>query len=345
MREQHDIAPKDRYRFSLLGLAWLAYVAFTILGYPYCGISVMLSSILLCGLATWLYSYKMGLLTSLLSHPYNVLMMMYNLESLDGWKPALNIGGLLTQLLAIGCIGVLTVNRKKISQLNLELKKRVQERTDELNDLNEFLIHQDESEKNHLADNLYNEAASNLSALLMECDTLRDQLLAADHPQAEAAVKLAQLANMNITLIKNLTHHLSPARLDTLGIEQAIQDLVGYFQETMQTTFSVSISPQHRELHPATATNLYRITHEVVTNALRHGKAVHIDITLQLDAKNFTLMVTNDGTALPNPLIEGTGIHLIRQRARKINATVLYRRAYNGRTRFECISKSQTGME
>jgi len=338
MHSYRASAMLGKYRFSLLGLAWLAYMVFTILGYPFCDISVMLPSILLCGVATWLYDYKAGLLTSLLTHPYNVLMMMHNLDDLAGWRPALNIGGFLAQLIAIACTAILTANHKKISDLNLELENRIRERTTEFNELNAFLIRQGKTEKNRLADSLYTDAASQLSTLLAECENLHEQLSSKNSPQAEAAAQLTKLARMNIELIKNLAQELSPDRLDKLGVEQAVQNMVAYFQETARTTFSVSISPRHHELAPETATTLYRIIHETVTNALRHGKATHIKIELHVDGGGFELVVLNNGNPIPQSITEGTGIRLILQRAEEIDATVLYQRTSEGRTRFECAS-------
>ena len=341
MHSYRASAALRRYRFSLLGLAWIVYMGFTILGYPLCGVTVMLPSILLCGVATWLYDYKMGLLTSLLSQPYNVLMMIHNLDSLAGWRSALEIGGILGQLIAVGCIAILTSTHKKISDLNLELEKRIQERTTEFNELNAFLIRQVKTEKNRLADSLYTDAASHLSTLLAECEDLHEQLSSKKLPQAEAADQLSKLARMNIKLIKNLAQELSPERLGKMGIEQAVKNMVTYFQKTVQTTFSVSISHHHSELPVETATTLYRIIHETVTNALRHGKATHIEIELRVDGVGFELVVLNNGNPIPQSVAEGTGIRLILQRAEKIDATVLYQRTSEGRTRFECASNRQ----
>ncbi len=336
------VAMLKPYRISLLGLAWVTYMAFTILGYPLFGVSVMLPSILLCGFPTWLYNYKIGLLTSLLSQPYNVLMMMYNLDSLAGWRPALEIGGFLAQIITVGSMALLTANHKKISDLNYKLEERIRERIDELNELTEFLTRQDWIEKNRLADRLYTDAASQLSTLMMECKTLSDQFIATNHPQAQAASTLTQLAQTNIELIKNIAQDLSSENLEKLGLEQAVRNMAAYFQEAALTTFSIVINPLHHELPKASETILYRIIHETVTNALRHGRASHIEIELHVTNNGFTLTVINNGSPIPPAISEGTGLHLIRQRATEINAAVCYRRMPDGRTHFECISNSKS---
>ena len=49
----------------------------------------------------------------------------------------------------------------------------------------------------------------------------------------------------------------------------------------------------------STATHLYRIAQEAVSNAIRHGKAQRIDISVAHHKDRLTLAVEDDGVGLP----------------------------------------------
>lgn len=337
----NDIAA-GRRRFPFLGFAWLCYMVFTIVAYPICGISVMLPSILLCALATWIYGYKIALLTCFLTQPFNMLMMMYNLDSLDGWRPALEIGGILSQLIAVGCIGIMKDNKMKIEVLTQELELSVQERTRELTEVSDLVEAQAESEQTLLSDTLYNDVAKHLSTLLQHCEALEESLSQNLLPQAQAAAKLTHIAERNIALVKNLAGNLSSEHLSEAGIERSIQELAAFYHETTDAQFVVSITPRHREIPSKVTVNLYRITHEVVNNAMRHAKADRIIIKLDLDNTTCLLEVINNGSPLPSRLVEGTGISLIHQRSHKINGRSDFCTTDDGNTHFSChVNRSE----
>jgi two-component system CheB/CheR fusion protein len=73
------------------------------------------------------------------------------------------------------------------------------------------------------------------------------------------------------------------------------------------------------------ATNLYRIAQEAVNNALKHGKATKVDITLAAHDGVVELAVANNGRALPPESRRangGMGLNVMRHRAAMIGATL-----------------------
>ena len=71
-----------------------------------------------------------------------------------------------------------------------------------------------------------------------------------------------------------------------------------------------------------TATQLYCIAREAVTNALKHAQARNIRISLEGDDQAVTLRVQDDGIGLPEPPVDskGMGLKIMRYRAGLINA-------------------------
>ncbi len=87
-----------------------------------------------------------------------------------------------------------------------------------------------------------------------------------------------------------------------------------------------------------TATHLYRIAKEAVTNALKHSRANNIVISLEDDEKTITLRVRDDGVGLPRePLAtRGMGLKIMRYRAGLINAGLTVGPAEPGGTLVSC---------
>jgi signal transduction histidine kinase len=60
----------------------------------------------------------------------------------------------------------------------------------------------------------------------------------------------------------------------------------------------------------AAATHLFRIAQEAVSNALKHGKAKNISISLTESANHLHLRVDDDGAGFPEKFSASTGMGL-----------------------------------
>ena len=72
------------------------------------------------------------------------------------------------------------------------------------------------------------------------------------------------------------------------------------------------------------AAELYWIVQEAATNAVRHGNARVIEITLEAKADELTLSITDDGTGI-QPSAEpsdGLGLRILDYRARMLNGEI-----------------------
>ena len=89
----------------------------------------------------------------------------------------------------------------------------------------------------------------------------------------------------------------------------------------------------------AVAIHLYRIVQEAVNNAVQHGKAQKITITLSVRREGgMILMVHDNGVGLPTDVAErrGMGLRIMHHRARMIGATLEVQRGARGGTCVSC---------
>jgi two-component system, LuxR family, sensor kinase FixL len=91
-------------------------------------------------------------------------------------------------------------------------------------------------------------------------------------------------------------------------------------------------------LSETTATHLYRIAQEAITNAVKHGKATRIDIRCAIAQGFLELTVADDGTGIPADAMEsdGLGLHIMNYRARAIGGDLSVVACPNGGTLVRC---------
>ena len=93
-----------------------------------------------------------------------------------------------------------------------------------------------------------------------------------------------------------------------------------------------------------TATHLYRIAQEAVNNALKHGRARKVDITLTERNGGVELSVENNGRPLPatKHANNGMGLNVMRYRAEMIGASLSIESGKRKGVRISCTLRKKT---
>jgi signal transduction histidine kinase len=106
--------------------------------------------------------------------------------------------------------------------------------------------------------------------------------------------------------------------------------------------FCVQCSCQAPEAVPlqdeATASHLYRIAQEAVRNAVRHGGATRIWVSLAKEGARIRLAIVDNGGGLPPPALrgKGMGLRIMGHRAEMIGAEFSADALKGGGTRIQC---------
>ncbi len=93
-----------------------------------------------------------------------------------------------------------------------------------------------------------------------------------------------------------------------------------------------------------TATHLYRIAQEAVSNAVRHGKAKSITISLGRTGERLRLEVRDNGTGLPADVDQarGMGLRIMQYRAAMIGGSISVQSPSHGGTVVSCSIQNPT---
>jgi signal transduction histidine kinase len=220
-----------------------------------------------------------------------------------------------------------------VEQANLELERRVEERTHELEDLYRQLKERDagrqellhkvisaqEDERKRLARELHDETSQTLSALAMKIETALAAWPAA--PSRDRLVEAKGLTVRTLEELHRLIFDLRPSVLDDLGLLSAIRWYAERHLEPRGISVRCEFSGFGGRLMPELETALFRVAQEAITNIAKHSAADTVLIQgLERDGRIW-IEIEDDGKgfspeSLPPPAARERGLGLLGMRER-----------------------------
>jgi signal transduction histidine kinase len=292
------------------------------------------------GLAAWYVGRIAGTVTAILS----VGIWLAGDFAAGVRYPSLLVpiwNGGLTLIIYFVVVGTL-VNLRKLQK---ELEERVRQRTSALTGeiqkrtrLEKELVEIGEQAQRQFGHDLHDTLGQHLTATAFAGQVLTAQLENKSLSEAASSRKLVKLIEESITLTRQFARGLQPVELKPDGLMDGFQELAHNVSER----FNISCEFECREpvlLHDAeSSTQLYRIAQEAVTNAIKHGRAKFINISLEKNDGGTTLMVTDDGVGLPEAGRDsaGMGLRIMAYRASMMGATFHIERLPESGTRVTC---------
>jgi PAS domain S-box-containing protein len=190
---------------------------------------------------------------------------------------------------------------------------------------------------------LHDDIQQRLTGLGLLAESLCDSLRQRSAPEEKLCRRLTVGIEETGGRVNRLSHGLVPLELEGGGLVVALHrlacatDAPGRVQCTFRHDAPLSVADGF------SATHLYRIAQEAVTNALRHSGAANIHISLARNAAGATLEVSDDGAGMRHRGEDGRGLHIMAYRASLIGAIL---RITNSKSRGTCVSCTfgATGM-
>lgn len=198
--------------------------------------------------------------------------------------------------------------------------------------LNEQLSTVQEEERADIARDLHDEIGPFLFAVDVDAQTL-PQLLErgtkADVVERSTAIRQS-VAHMQGHL-RSILSRLRPAMLLDLGLAEAADQLVAFWQSRMpDIAIDADITRESfgREIDEVA----FRTLQEALSNAVRHGKPTRINLTVQPSgAGSLTITVKDNGTGLVNEGPKGFGLAGMRERIAALGGALMVRDNTEGR--------------
>ena len=179
-------------------------------------------------------------------------------------------------------------------------------------------------EQRRIGQDLHDGLCQHLAGIELMSQALAQKLAPKSKVHAAKVAEIASHVREAISHTRSLARGLSPVTLESEGLMSALHELATntekMFHVQCRCEFPESIVMDDN----AAATHLFRIAQEAVSNAIKHGRAKRLVISLQNSRNRITLRVSDDGRGFPAriPKTKGMGLRIMQSRAGMIGGTI-----------------------
>ncbi len=176
-----------------------------------------------------------------------------------------------------------------------------------------------EEERKKVAREVHDELGQLLTAL--KIDIFRSE-------ENDKRESMLSLVNMALESVKNLSTRLRPKALDTLSFSEALQWQIVDFQRRTEIKCFSDIEETDTGPDPETATVIFRIFQEALTNIIRHSGADRVQIIFRKIDNNLFLKIMDNGKGIPEDKLLSTssfGIIGMKERSNMLGAKLKIR--------------------
>ena len=209
---------------------------------------------------------------------------------------------------------------------NITDRKRAEESSrrsqDDLRALSAHLETVREEERAHMSREIHDELGQLLTGLKIEVSLLQQRLHGHDSTASvtldAACTRMSGMLDDSIHTVRRLATSLRPHILDELGLAAAIEWQVDDFLKSSGLACDVALPESDVALDRQTATALFRILQESLTNVVRHAHARRVSVRFAADDLAAFLEVTDDGVGFGQPAGAGApsfGLLSMKERA------------------------------
>lgn len=179
-----------------------------------------------------------------------------------------------------------------------------------------------ESEKRRIGQDLHDGLGQYLTGIACMVKVVEQKLASRELTEAGDVKKITAMVNETIIQARDLARGLSPVELENNGLQAALTELASRVSRT-NVNCEVKAPTFTKVYDNAAAIHLYRIAQEAVNNAIKHGRAKNIIISLNTQNNQVELAVHDDGAGFSKtPGKGGMGLRVMNYRAGMIGATV-----------------------
>src|SRR5215472_3838553 len=166
------------------------------------------------------------------------------------------------------------------------------------------------------------------------------QQLAKEKAKPEA-VRIGELIRDVTRQARLLAKGLSPVQLDAAGLMSALQELTSNTSKLFNVSCRFECPQPVLVADNTVATHLYRIVQEAISNAVKHGQARFIIVSLSCSEDQLTLGIWNNGAEFPVGASAegGLGLRIMQYRAEMIGATLKVSSAIDKGATVDCTFK------
>ncbi|MBB2929657.1 ATP-binding protein [Paraburkholderia silvatlantica] len=204
------------------------------------------------------------------------------------------------------------------------------------------ITRQGEQERQRIGRELHDDLGQKLTGASLLLGSLSQMKAREGDPEHEVVIeRVSAILDEGINAIRTLSRGLTPFDGSVRDLDAALRELCSEVGKLLPNGCHLSNAYDTELLTPEASLHLYRIVQESVSNALRHGQATRIDVSVE-DQKGAVLLRVRDNGVGFSPDIDinaykstGLGLRSIRSRAQLLGMKLRIFRNGDGGTTLE----------
>jgi len=193
-------------------------------------------------------------------------------------------------------------------------------------------------EQRRIGHDLHDDLCQHLAGIGLMSEVLEQKLTGKADAEALEARRIAEEVQDAIAHTRMLARGLSPTELESADLVTALAELASNATEMFRIRCRFWVEQPVTVADIAVTTHLYRIAQEAISNAVRHGTATDVAISIDLDETEAILFIRDNGSgfteAVKNP--HGMGLRIMKYRAGMIGGSLEVGPAGGGGTVVSC---------
>jgi len=200
------------------------------------------------------------------------------------------IFGTLGMAILAGAVILFVINYQKkllqqkndLQELEIQFQKALFQST----------LRSQESERQRIAQDLHDDLAGDLSALKLMLNRI-PKYLKNEEMLGEITHSSKEMVIQAIDKVQHIARDLMPPMLEKLGLGVSLNELTQRLNHATETKIQFTEEEGPISLTHETQLNLYRISQELIQNALKYAEADQIDV--MMSKQPFTLAIEDNG--------------------------------------------------
>jgi signal transduction histidine kinase len=218
-----------------------------------------------------------------------------------------------------------------LSRLQRDLERRVEERAQALTReiaererLERDLLEVSEREQRRIGRDLHDGLCQHLTGTALAGHVLAEKLAERGVPESSDSRRIVDYVEEAILLARGMAKGLHPVEMEADGLMQALDEFAVTTSEMFGVACRFECDSPVLVRNPAIASHLFRIAQEAVGNAIKHGEATAVAMSLDAFESGLRLAISDDGCGMaPSPRRSGgMGLRIMADRAKMIGGTL-----------------------
>ncbi|WP_346929070.1 sensor histidine kinase [Clostridium sp.] len=177
-------------------------------------------------------------------------------------------------------------------------------------------------ERNRISREIHDSVGHTLSTAMIQLSAMEAIAEKEDSSMKDMVGNLRAFISESFQDVKRAVRELKPDEYDNYQGILRLQEVCKNFERMSGVQVKVIISKGDWNLSTKQINHLYRMTQEVLSNSLKHGKATMVKVIMNFAEDEFVISFNDNGVGTDKIVESGLGLKSIRERAAEIEGLV-----------------------